>query len=141
MFEDKVRLVRAFYEAHSSRDLQRAEQLMDPEFEFVPSSASHFSGPVRGARAFNRGLAELIEQFESFDPIPEEILDAGDDRIVVALRRTARSQGVELQDRVAHVITMRGERISRIAGFVTLAEAKRAVGLTPADPAERCARG
>ena len=103
---------------------------MDPEFEFVPSSASHFSAPVHGPEAFTRGLAELIEQFDTFEPVPEEIIDAGGDRFVVALHRTAESHGVRLEDRVAHVITMREERIVRMVGFVTLAEALEAAGLS-----------
>jgi ketosteroid isomerase-like protein len=127
---ENAEIIRSFYDAHSSGDLLGAEQLMDPEFEFVPSSASHFSAPVHGPKAFNRGLAELIEQFDTFEPVPEKIIDAGADQFVVALHRTARSHGVQLEDRVAHVITMRGGRITRIMGFVTLGEALDAAGLS-----------
>jgi len=131
MSGNKIALVRSFYAAHAAGDLRGAKRLMDPEFEFVPSSVSHFSGPIRGPEAFNRGLAELIEQFESFEPVPEEIIDAGPKRVVVSLHRSARSHGVQLEDRVAHVLTVGGGRMTRIAAFQTLAEAKEAAGLGP----------
>ena len=129
MSRNKLEIIRSFYDAHSSGDLPSAEQYMDPEFEFVPSSASHFSAPVHGPNAFNRGFAELTEQFETFEPVPEKIIDAGGDQFVVALHRTAKSHGVQVEDRVAHVITVRGGRISRIMAFVTLTEALDAAGL------------
>ena len=130
MSQDKAEIIRSFYDAHSSGDLVRAEQLMDSEFEFVPSSASHFSAPVQGPKAFHRGLSELIEQFDTFEPVPEKIIDAGGDQFVVALHRTAKSHGVQIEDRVAHVITMREGRITRINGFVTVAQALEAAGLS-----------
>jgi ketosteroid isomerase-like protein len=48
----------------------------------------------------------------------------------VALHRTAKSHGVQLEDRVAHVIMMREGRITRTMGFVTLGEALEAAGLS-----------
>ena len=50
MSQDKAEIIRSFYDAHSSGDLLRAEQLMDSEFEFVPSSASHFQRRCRGRK-------------------------------------------------------------------------------------------
>jgi ketosteroid isomerase-like protein len=87
------------------------------------------AGPAHGPKEFNRMVADIMNQFESYALVPEKIIDAGDDRVVVSLHRKAKSHGVEVEDRLAHVVTVRGGRLSRMASFNSLAEALEAAGL------------
>ncbi len=129
MSQESVAVVRSFFDAYLAGDPSRAERFMDPRFEFVPSSESHIAAPVQGRTEFNRVLADMMNQFESYEVVPDKIIDAGDDRVVVAHHRTAKSHGVQVEDRIAQVITVRGGRISRIASFRSLAEGLEAAGL------------
>ncbi len=103
---------------------------MDPQFEFVPARTSHMRAPAHGGKEFNRALADMMNQFESYQVVPDRIIDAGGDRVVVEHHRTAKSHGVQIEDRITHVITVRGGRINRIASFRSLEEALEAAGLS-----------
>jgi ketosteroid isomerase-like protein len=130
MSQEKFAVVRSFFDAYLAGDPSMAERFMNPQFEFVPARTSHMTAPAHGGKEFNRRLADLMNQFESYEIVPDRIIDAGDDRVVVAHHRTAKSHGVQVEDRIAHVITVRGGRISRIASFRSLAEALEAAGLS-----------
>jgi ketosteroid isomerase-like protein len=129
MSRENVEIVQSYFDAYVAGDPSSAERFMDPRFEFVPSHTSHVTAPVLGWKQFNRVLADMANQFESYEVAPEKIIDTGDDRVVVAHRRIAKSHGVQVEDRLAHVITVRGGRISRIASFRSLEEALEAAGL------------
>ena len=95
-------------------------------------ACSHISHECTGARRerVHRALADMMNQFESYQVVPDRIIDAGGDRVIVEHHRTAKSHGVQIEDRIAHVITVRGGRISRIATFRSLEEALEAAGLS-----------
>jgi len=133
MSEEKFEVVRSFFEAYLAGEPSSAEPFMDPQFEFLPARTSHLTAPAHGGKEFNRRLADLMDQFERYQVVPEKIIDAGDDRVVVSLHRTAKSHGVQIEDRIAHMITVREGRISRIASFLSLAEALEAAGLREDD--------
>jgi ketosteroid isomerase-like protein len=130
MSQEKFEVVRSFFEAYLAGEPSSAEPFMDPQFEFVPARTSHMTAPAHGGKEFNRSLADFMNQFERYEVVPKKLIDAGDDRVVVSLHRIAKSQGVQIEDRIAHVITVRGGRISRIASFLSLREALEAAGLS-----------
>jgi ketosteroid isomerase-like protein len=133
MSDEKVAVAHAFYEAFLvGDDPSSAEPFVEPDFEFVPSPRIRilFPTPSHGLDEFYRRLRELANQFESYEAVPERFIDAGDDRLVALLHRTTKSHGVRVEDRIAHLITVRGGRISRIVGFANLEEALEAAGLS-----------
>jgi ketosteroid isomerase-like protein len=130
MSEEKLEVVSAFFEAYLAGEPSSAEPFMDPQFEFVRARTSHMTAPAPGGKEFNRALADLTDQFERYEVVPQKVIDAGDDRVVVPLHRTAKGHGVQIEDRIAHVITVQGGRISRIASFLSLEEALEAAGLS-----------
>ena len=133
MSEENVEIARRFYDAYRVGDFPSgAEPLVDPDFEFVPAPSTRilFPAPSHGLDEFNRRLRELVNQFESYEVVPERFIDAGNDRLVASLHRITRSHGVQVDDRIAHLITLREGRISRIDSFATLEEALEAAGLS-----------
>jgi ketosteroid isomerase-like protein len=129
MSQESVEVAQAFYEGYAEGDPARAERCMDPEFEFVPSNSSHITTPTRGPKEFTRRLAELTDQFESYKALPEQLVEAGEDRLVASLVRTVVSHGVRVEDRLGHVIHFRGGRIIRIEAFYAFDDALEAAGL------------
>jgi len=129
MSQENIEAAQAFYEGYAAGDPARAERCMDPQFEFVPSSSSHITARTHGPKEFTRKLAELTDQFESYKAIPDKLVEAGEERLVASLQRTAESHGVRVEDRFGHVIHFRGGRIIRIESFYTFDEALEAAGL------------
>jgi ketosteroid isomerase-like protein len=130
MSRENVEVVRSFFDAYLASDPSRAEPLADPEFEFVPSGTSHIHAPIGGLKEFTRRVGEMASQFDDYAAIPERLIDAGDEQVVVSIRREATTHGVKVEDRIAQVYNLREGRIRRITAFLTLAEALEAAGLS-----------
>ena len=132
MSDEKVAIARGFYDAYRAGDQTSAVAFVDPDFEFVPAPRIRilFPVPSHGLDEFNRRLRELANQFESYEVVPERFIDAGSDRLVASLHRVTTSHGVRVEDRIAHLITLRGGRISRIDSFANLDEALQVAGLS-----------
>ena len=130
MSEENIEVAQAFYEGYAAGDPAKAERCMDPQFEFVPASSSHITTPTQGPKEFTRKLAELTDQFESYKAIPDKFVEAGRERLVASLQRTAKSHGVPVEDGFGHIIHFRGGRIIRIESFYTFDDALEAAGLS-----------
>jgi ketosteroid isomerase-like protein len=89
-------------------------------------------GPIEGRDAMRRYNEELLEIFEDIVLEPEEIIDAGEDRVVVVLRMTCRARlsGVETELRFAVLCVLRDGRIVRGREYATKEEALEAAGLS-----------
>jgi ketosteroid isomerase-like protein len=85
----------------------------------------------RGAgRAY---LQELVDLFDGFTTEPLELIDAGDDRVVIYLRYGGRSRrgGVAIPpEYFAIVIRVRQGKIAHATEYATKREALEAVGLS-----------
>jgi ketosteroid isomerase-like protein len=93
MSEEKFEVVRSFFEAYLAGEPSSAEPFMDAQFEFVPARTSHMTGPAHGGKKFNRAFTDLTNQFERHEVVPQKLIDAGDDRVVVSLHRIAKATG------------------------------------------------
>src|SRR5688572_8033611 len=101
-------------------------------------SSTRASPPARatssvGARASRDYFAWLDEAFEEVRSEVEEIIEAGEDRVVALLRARVRGKasGVPLDDqRFAIVFTFQGELIARADSYLSPAEALEAAGLS-----------
>ena len=130
MSQEKFEVVRSFFEAYLAGEPSSAEPFMDPQFESCPLGTPSCLHAAHGGKRVQPGLGGPDNQFERYEVVPQKIIDAGDDRVVVSLHRTAKSHGVQIEDRIAHVITVRGGRISRIASFLSLDRGPQAAGIS-----------
>ncbi len=126
-----MELVRRFVDAFVERDREGFLALLDPEFEGFPPSEWPESAPVRGPEAaWDFGLElEAPWQVRSYEIT--ELIEAGDDRIVMGAARDVRGRtsGVEVKLEPWGVISFRGGRIVRIEWFSDRSEALEAAGL------------
>lgn len=134
MSEANVELVRRAWEAFERGDAQTAFEIFDPDVEW---DVSHDvwgdivgGGHYRGPQGVATWLRDLYEAWESFEMSTDEVLDAGDDRVVCVLiaRGKGRASGLEVEHRPAGVATLRGGRIVRIVWYPTREEALAAAG-------------
>jgi ketosteroid isomerase-like protein len=126
MSEENVELVRRIYDAWD-RDVS-ARDFIAEDVEYVNPSYAVEPG-VRHGRASFRMVRDI---YEDFMIQIEEILDAGDDVLVLA-RYTAsgRGSGVPLEGEHGYVWTVRDGQAVRFQWFQSHREAYEAAGVAP----------
>jgi ketosteroid isomerase-like protein len=87
------------------------------------------AGIYRGAAATRRFWNTFFEVFDRVVTTPEEVIEHGDHVIVVDRSRMWGRDGIEVEARNAHVVTLRGGRIVRWVMYRSRADALKAVGL------------
>jgi ketosteroid isomerase-like protein len=132
MSEENVEVVKAVFDAWTSRDPATALGYIDPDIE-VDNTRSSFRGEAktaRGAEALQASVASWFETLDSIEFFPKNYIASGD-RVIVWFTVSAkgRGSGVPVNARLAAVYTVREGKVSRFETFDSLAEAASAVGI------------
>ena len=140
MSQENVELVRTWYlqfPALNSEALDfMYEQVWDPAIDWrAMAGAPDDLGPIEGRDAMRRYLEEGLELFEDVALEPEEIIDGGEDRVIVVLRFTGRARlsGVETELRFAILYVLRDGRGVQGREYATKEESLEAAGLSERD--------
>ena len=129
MSQENVEIVRrAFaYEIHGVGDRAEAEAIFDPQVVMNPSDEK----PSYGFEAMRSDYVRWASAFEGLSVTIEEIIDAGDQVLVVAHHEgRGRRSGVQVDTRFYEVYTVREGKVSRVDEFTERAEALEAAGLS-----------
>lgn len=130
MTRENVDLMRRFYEAFAERGAAAIPtELIEPDFElalFPPFP----SGPFRGGQGIVDFAREFDTIFEEYRLEAEEFIDI-DDRVAVVVRFRGHGigGGVPVDERLAHVWTIRGGKLARGDFYTDVAEALEALGV------------
>jgi ketosteroid isomerase-like protein len=141
--QENVELVRAFYETFSEwmaayfadpRPLEesaKVEQMLD---YFAPEAEWRWlfsSQAPRGHHELLRAAADWIETVDYWRIEVDELIDAGDDRVLASVRVLARGKGggVPVEEKLCSVFTGRGGKVISLDDYLARAEALKAVGL------------
>ena len=123
--------VRAGYASIDSDGVPDPE-LFDPDVEWhnapeLPGATVH-----RGVEAMMADMRAQAEAWEERHFEPVDVIET-EDGAVVFLRITARgrSSGVPVDLEVAHVLTMRNDKVVRVQAFLDREQALRAAGVEP----------
>jgi ketosteroid isomerase-like protein len=108
-------------------------ETIDPEVELHTPLSSTQGGPYRGHDGFRDWIADIDEQFETWELRGEEWLPLEDDRLLVlgSIRAKGRGSGLELDQELAWLFTLRNEKMVRYDAFYDQDEGLRAAGLKP----------
>lgn len=130
---ENVERYREALEAWNRRDLVWILEQAAPDFEF------HTAQLFPGTEPVYRGREGMVEFWTSFIEEPwallridiEEILPAGEDRVLAILTFTGieRGSGTEVTLKYAHLASFRGEEVTRIDAFADWEDARAAAGL------------
>jgi ketosteroid isomerase-like protein len=102
----------------------------DPDIEVDWSRSSGVEAVIyRGREAVSRFWNTFFEVFDRVVTTPEEIIEHGDHVIVADRSRMWGRDGIEVEARNAHVVTLRDECIVRWVMYRSRADALKAVGL------------
>jgi ketosteroid isomerase-like protein len=125
MSRENVEFLRLGYEALHRGDTETFEALsrerLDPEFTFH----SHWAGRVfKGMPGTREWISDTRETWDDYEQEVEEIVDLGDDVLVVG-RASARGagSGVPVTQEFAVIWTFDGDRAIRARSFPSRAEA------------------
>jgi ketosteroid isomerase-like protein len=131
MSQEDVERIRQAYESYARRgDISLVLSLIAPECEIhdvptIPDPEVH-----RGPEGFVRSQAKFAEVFEDLRVEAEQVVDAGDQVLVLARARgRERSVGVQLTAAVAAVWTMRAGKAIRADFYDSWRLAREAAGL------------
>jgi uncharacterized protein len=129
MSRENVELLRRSAE-HFERTGEPLWETMDPEIEIHDHDLPN-AGPYRGHDGWRAWMANFAEAWESFAAAPEEYIDAGDDKVVVVLRVSARGKasGASVERLDGLVWTVRGGKTVRLDYYNSRAQALEAAGL------------
>jgi uncharacterized protein len=128
----RLKIVLRGYETFNCGELDDAIEMFDPEIVWhtwiVP-------GPGGATYRGHEGVQELWSDarnvFGNFRNEPERIIAGPDDRIVafVAVRGRGLVSGAEVEGKIAHVYTFRGEKVRQVDSYEDRDEALRVAGL------------
>jgi uncharacterized protein len=135
MSQENVELLQTGFEI-LARDgvealLEYLTGILDPDFEApAPPELSVEPTTYRGAEGVRRWFESFYEVMDEIRLEPEEFIDAGD-HVVVPLILSAKGQGtgIEVEQRIVQVWTLRSGRVLRMDTYVDRALALRAAGL------------
>jgi ketosteroid isomerase-like protein len=126
---ENVQRIRSVYEQFSRTGAVDLE-LLDPDFESYDPPGVPDPRIYRGREGFLENLQNLSQAFDDLRWQPEDFIDAGD-TIIVEARMSGRGKGsgVEVDQCVFHVWTIREERAAAVRTVFTKQEALEAAGL------------
>jgi hypothetical protein len=130
MSQANVELVRTIYDRFRAGDTDGALALHHPEIEVHDRPEIPDPQVYRGHEGVLSSLRVSQAVFKGLDVVPEEFLDAGD-RVIVVFRfqGTGRESGVPIDERLAHVWTIRDGKAARMEVHSGRDEALRAAGV------------
>ena len=129
--EEDIERLRAAYEAWNRGEREPLMENLDPAFELhdldVPDS------PVfRGRDGFRTNLERLAEIASEFRLEPRELTPVGDRILaIVHVVLRGRGSGVEVEQDVAHLWTLRDGKGLRLEIYLDVERGREAAGLAP----------
>jgi ketosteroid isomerase-like protein len=131
MSQENVEVVKVAYEAFARGGLDRyMEHFTDDVVYRVENQPQ--PGPIDGKDAVRSWLQDWIDMFDEFWLEPVELIDAGGDTVVAVERFGGRAKlsGVETDQIIGDVVTIRNGKIARGHEYPTREQALEAAGLS-----------
>jgi len=126
MSQHLVELIRRGYESWNSGDRQWVLDHMSKDVEWIAPPEDPDPGTYRGHEGVERFWAQWRSAVGQLHFDPEEIIDAGDHVVVVALRSgRGETSGADISDRVIQVFTFEGDTCVRVRETYDKAEAMK----------------
>jgi uncharacterized protein len=116
------------YDAWNRRDFEQLAELLRDDLEVVPVTDLPDMPPFRGRAAAERFWESSVATWETLVFTPLAFEPHGDRLLVeVRVNARARASGVELEEHMAHLYTVRDGELARLEAFTNLAKAHAAL--------------
>jgi ketosteroid isomerase-like protein len=129
MSDENVELIRAIYERFREGDEKGALALQHPDIEVHDRAEAPDPQVYLGHEGVLRSVGASRATFAGLDLVPEEFIAAGD-RVVVVIRfrGTGRESGIPVDERLAHLWTIRDGKAARMSVHSSREDALAAAG-------------
>jgi ketosteroid isomerase-like protein len=137
MPRENVEIIRCLYDAWMARDFETVFATYDPDIKLNPDPESWWVGvedDYVGHEGVTRYMRSVYEAFADYRPEVEQIIDAGDGRVLtLAIEHgTGRGSGAAVQSsKTAHLWTLRDGKAVQLDLFLDRERAFEAVGCAP----------
>jgi hypothetical protein len=130
MSEANVELMKGIYARFRDGDEEGALELLDPEMEVHDRPEIPDPQVYHGYDGVRAALQTSRDTFDDLDLVPEEFVDAGD-RVAVVFRfqGVGRGSGVEIDERLVHLWTIRDGKPVRMDVHSSREQALKAAGV------------
>jgi uncharacterized protein len=132
MSQENVEFLVDYFQRFADGDLDAIAEVWDPDINWRAAEGEIDDvGELHGPEAVRRHAQDWFDMFDDLAVVAEEVIDAGDDRVVAVQRMTGRAKvsGVETEIRFSVVYTLRDGKIVRGREYMTKEQALAAVGL------------
>jgi ketosteroid isomerase-like protein len=129
MSEENVEVVRRAMAAwNSGRFDDLIEELFDPNVEWVPAAESLLAAAYHGYEGVRRFRADLFSAWDEYALDTPELVDAGD-QVVLVTQVQARTREIRIDQVWSALVTVRDGKIAHFQGFTTRKGALEAAGM------------
>jgi ketosteroid isomerase-like protein len=132
MSQENVEFLVDYLQRGTDGGVDAVAEFWDPDITWRPAEgAIDDFGEMHGPEAVRRYIQDWFDMFDDLAVIAEELVDAGDDRVVAVLRMTGRAKlsGIETEIRFSVVYTLRDGKIVHGREYMDKEQALQAVGL------------
>jgi ketosteroid isomerase-like protein len=128
MSQENVEKVLRAYDAWNRRDFEALAAFLADDMEIVPVLDLPDMPPFTGREGAERFWASSVTTWETFVFTPLAFEPHGD-RLLVEVRANARARGsgIELEEHMAHLYTLRDGEIVRLQAFTSTDEARQSL--------------
>lgn len=128
MAQDRLEVVREIYDAFGSGDMDRVAALI-ARTEWEEAEGMPYGGRYRGAEeVFQNVFARIAADVEGFTARPDELLPAGDDRVLAIGRYRGKGRGGDVDVAFAHLWTVRDGEIVKFVQYADSHKYRKAIG-------------
>jgi ketosteroid isomerase-like protein len=133
MSQENVEIVRRAYEAFARGGLDRFMEHFSEDVDYrAAEDAPDDIGPIHGRDALREWLQDWIDTFDGFEMELLKLIDAGEGKVVALERFAGRAKrsGVETDQTIGDVFTIRDGMIATGREYLSLDQALEAAGLS-----------
>lgn len=121
---------RWFYSGRFDRQGEMEERWHEDLVLHQSADIPDTAGTFHGYEGLNAVMAELGESYRNIRWDPVRVEDLGDDRYLVLISVTGKGigSGIELKGELAHIVTLRDGRATRLDTYLSMDAAREATG-------------
>lgn len=129
---DRMEVVRGLYEALGNGDMDRVASAISAT-DWEEAEGMPYGGHYRGAdEVFQNVFGRISADVQDFSARPDELLPAGDDRVLAIGRYRGRGRNGDLDAAFAHLWTVRDGEIVKFVQYADTHKYREAVTGLPA---------
>jgi ketosteroid isomerase-like protein len=133
MAQDNVDVIQGSWDAWSAGDFDAATNIVAPEGEITAPSTLPWGGTFLGPEGFQDFLRGLLSHFKDFKAVPEKVLGADDDHVIVTANIRGRTKdGTPVENRAVWIYKLRGGQVVSAETFADTAQVLKALDSTAA---------